>query len=207
MWSSRPTVSISPPPSKAGRVRPTLCPAGAVCAVLGAAEPSDVCPPGHWCPPGTKTADPLDFVGVRRLAAGGGAVPLLQTLKGAPLGAQAQAPPLTWAAWDEWDSGSPGSYAPGLAYNASARAWGAMYRAGPGSGVALRELPPLGHAPPALAALGFAGVGSGGGGGAGAASAPVLWAERPRPCPIGHYCRAGAASPHPRHANFSTPQP
>ena len=40
---------------------PSPCPRGAVCDITGLAGPSKVCPPGHFCLEGTRTANFTDF--------------------------------------------------------------------------------------------------------------------------------------------------
>lgn len=47
-----------------GLSQPVLCPAGYVCDTLELVTPTRLCPRGHFCPPGTKSAAPDDFVHV-----------------------------------------------------------------------------------------------------------------------------------------------
>ncbi|KAK7253707.1 hypothetical protein SO694_00002342 [Aureococcus anophagefferens] len=44
-----------------GLSKPVLCPGGFVCSDLGEREPKTLCPPGHYCNPGTKSSDPFAF--------------------------------------------------------------------------------------------------------------------------------------------------
>ena len=162
--------------SDIGLSAPVLCPAGSVCDRPGLAAPAQPCPPGHWCPSGTKTADPLDFVGVRRADA-------------YLLSERRLANGLFLAADDDWgvEDGS------GLLFDSSRElTWRAIPRLFPASSSFILNVPPVGT----VSRL------SGGP----RVPAPALYAERPRPCPLGTYCRAGVATNISEYRNFSTPQ-
>jgi hypothetical protein len=48
-----------------GLSAPVVCPSGFVCDSHGLTAPRDPCPAGHYCKEGTKSTNPLDFVGLR----------------------------------------------------------------------------------------------------------------------------------------------
>jgi hypothetical protein len=164
-----------------GLAAPVLCEAGYVCDRRGLRQPRTPCPQGHWCPAGTKTADALDFVRVRRAD---NTRP--ETL---PDGTR-------WPGQDEWTLDPEFAL---LSFDASQRGWTVLTRPYPASGQFLVELPPVGweRAPP----------GNWSRGGNGTRAPPPLYAERPRACPLGAYCRPGVATNFSEAKNFSTPQP
>ena len=165
-----------------GMSAPALCPAGYVCAQRRLTAPSSPCPAGHWCAPGTKTPDPLDFDGVGQPwgIASSYASSSASSLGGTSGGGGGVA----WA----WVTDP----ITGVAYfNLSARGWPSSTRSYPSSGVWTEDTPPADDHDDDHGVRYTLGL---------------LAAERPRPCPLGYYCRSGVATDTPSAANFSTPQ-
>lgn len=138
-----------------GLAKPILCPAGFVCDVSGLRTPATPCPSGHFCLPGTKTANVDAFVENASASADG-----------------------LWV--QDRETGV-------VSFNRTSRSWPFYPRSLPETGTGRAEYPPDLHS-----CTGWRCV----------RGAVDLVAEQPFPCPLGHYCRTGVASPVPIPNNF-----
>jgi len=160
-----------------GMASPRLCRPGMVCDAKGLRAPVKPCPPGHFCPAGTKTDDPLDFRLVpfrsHTLEAEASRFSNRKGLALAPLpGVYEGKPGLDVLDSDEWQLLPEFGL---LSFDASKRDWDMIPRPYPERGFHMLEPPPGGYDRTGLRHL------------------PHRYAERPHPCPLGFYCRAGAA--------------
>ncbi len=175
-----------------GLSAPRLCRAGMVCDSHGLRVPVKPCPAGHFCPPGTKSDDPLDFrlvafrthaVEAEAFAIAGPRQLLAPRLPGIYEGTDG----LDVLETDEWQLLPEFGL---LSLDATKRDWEFRLRPYPEDGFHLLEMPPPGFDRTGLRDL------------------PHIYAERPHPCPLGYYCRTGAATNETANTarNFSAPQ-
>jgi len=189
-----------------GLSAPVLCEPGYVCDRLGLTQPRTPCPRGHFCPAGTKSDDPQDFLGVEfrplsvdleEMAARGSLLDnatvlerarlreLLESIdewKSSVLGYRTEV--LEDPAWDEWSLNREYGIA---SFASEQRGWALLPRAYPEEGRQLLEQPHPGFDRTPRR------------------DSRHLHAERPHPCPLGDYCRNGVASNVSIPKNFSTP--
>lgn len=190
-----------------GLSAPVLCEPGYVCDKLGLVQPRTPCPRGHFCPAGTKSDDPQDFLGVEyrplsvdleEMAARGslldnetvldreGRRTFLEELddwRMSVLGYNRET--VEDPAWDEWSLNREFGLA---SFNAGPRGWEPLPRPYPEEGRELLEDPHPGFDRTPRR------------------DDRHIHAERPHPCPLGDYCRTGVASNVSIPKNFSTPQ-
>ncbi|RHY28711.1 hypothetical protein DYB32_005759 [Aphanomyces invadans] len=139
-----------------GMSKPVLCLAGFVCDRHGLRSPETMCPEGHYCLPGTKTTNVVDF-------------------------------------HNRMDYGV--DFETGIAtFNVSSRPWNFIARVRPATGSRRLEHPPDILDPNCLTRQCVS-------------NTSVLLPEKPFVCPLGTYCRSGAATPVTQLKNFSSPQP
>jgi hypothetical protein len=174
-----------------GLSRPLPCRPGMVCDTHGLIVPLIPCPPGHFCPVATKTDEPLDFrlvpfrthileASVVNLTDRGLLIPPLPGVYEGTSG-------LDVLDRDEWQLMAEYGL---LSFDASKRGWEIILRPYPEEGFHLLENPPRSFDRLGLRHLHH------------------VYAERPHPCPLGYYCRAGVAVNMTQGTarNFSAPQ-
>lgn len=179
---------------EAGLSRPVVCPAGYVCDNLGLILPTKPCPAGHSCETGTKSADPMDYEALDDRTTGS-----------------------TRDGYGDWDYSTPSSATGHGLWSISTHEWSLNNETGALNFVVASRtwetpkrlnLTLYNDVPPWFnGALGpFRDVYASG------VSRPEHppvtgpLAERPLPCPVGHFCQQGVSSSIPSAKNFSTPQ-
>jgi hypothetical protein len=198
-----------------GMSKPIICTAGHVCDGLALRTPLQLCPKGHYCGTGTKSADPAEYSATHMTrwapahVRGAANATYTEDLQAKRRGAHPDGS--VWVHGVLGDATSGFGYVPVLAewrtdnesgvstFRPEVRAWPYVQRKLPATGQVRREHPPYADKD---CQHGTCTAGRQHDGGLNFA----LVAEQPIACPVGHYCRSGAASAIPIPKNFSSPQ-
>jgi hypothetical protein len=175
-----------------GMSKPEPCPAGFVCDTLGLRHAVTLCPRGHFCPLGTKSAFPDDFLDITKVD--------MDWSVGFPA-----VKPID----NEWDLDEEFGL---LTFSDHVRNWTIVYRPWPETGTFRTENPPVGWREPTSPPWPVPEIPESTANfqrwmRVNAVSRSYELAHRPHPCPLGMYCRPGAAANVSLPRNFSTPQP